>query len=99
MRKSSDSLYLRVLQQAVKKVSHIKDCSTKRSSSTFTTYIVAEDQQYVGVLRVVCDLHDRDKGKGLVGEALSKVIGDKDPRALTSRHLSSQDHLQARVQH
>lgn len=68
----------------------------KHSSLTFATYTVAEDQQHIGIARIVCDLHEGDKGKVMVGETLSKVIGNKDPESMTSRHFSCQDHLQAK---
>lgn len=66
---------------------------TKHISVRFTTYIVAEDEQHVGVFRVVHNLHEGDEGQVLVGETLSKVIRDKDTRPMTSRNFPCQDHL------
>lgn len=57
------------------------------------THVDADDHQHVGVLGVVCDLHQGAEGQVAVGETVAKVIGDKDPRSGTSRHVCCQDHL------
>lgn len=62
--------------------------------SPCATYVDAEGSQHARVLGVVCDLHERREGQLLVGEALPKVVGDEDPRALTSGHHRREDHLQ-----
>lgn len=48
----------------------------KRTASIFTTYIVAESQQHIGIVRVVCDLHEGHKWQVLMGETFSKIIRD-----------------------
>ena len=73
--------------------SNLVTFQTIYSSLTFTTYVVAEDQQHFGIVRVVCDLHQRDEGQVPVGETFSKVVRDKDPRPVTSGHVTGQDHL------
>lgn len=64
----------------------------------FTAYIIAEGYQHIGIFRIVCDLHEGDKGQFMVGETLSKVVRDKDPGAVTSRHICGQDHLKVQKQ-
>lgn len=62
------------------------------------TYVVADAHQHIGVIGVVCDLHQRIEGKVQRGETLSKVPGDKDTRSTASGHFACQEHLQAGVQ-
>lgn len=72
----------------------LPQAATQVTHQWSNTYAVAEDEQHVGVLGVVCDLHQRDEGQVLVVETLSEIVGDKDARALASGHFSCQDHLQ-----
>lgn len=71
---------------------------TKYRSCLFPTYTAAEDNQHVGILWVVRDLRQGVERQVLIGEALSKVIGDKNATLEVSRHFRCQDHLRARVQ-
>lgn len=61
-------------------------------------YFVTEGHQDIGIFWIVSDLHVGDEGQFLVGETLSKVVRDKDPGALTPRHICGQDHLKDRVE-
>lgn len=71
---------------------------TKYRSLVFTPYVVAEDNQHTGILRVVRDLRQGVERQVPVGEALSKVLRDKNAGLEVSRHFSCQNHLKARVQ-
>lgn len=64
------------------------------SWSPRATYVDAVGSQHARVLGVERDLHEGRERQLLVGEALPKVVGDEDPRALTSGHHGGEDDLQ-----
>lgn len=92
---------LQILQQVIKNGGQIHSTiklEIKHVYGRFTAYPFTEGHQYIGIFRIVCDLHEGDKGQFLVGETLSKIIRDKDSGAVTSRHICSQDHLKVQKQ-
>lgn len=61
-------------------------------------YIVADDRQNGGILRVVVDRRLGVEGQNMTAETPSKVIGNKDPSHRLSRNLCCQDDLQDKIQ-
>lgn len=58
-----------------------------------TTYMAADDQQYVGITRVVGYLYQGGERQVMVCERFPKVSRGKYTSSVPSGHISSHDHL------
>ena len=65
----------------------------RHTKTNNSTYMVAGNQQYVGIARVVGYLHHGDEGEVMLGETVPEVVRGKDTISLFSGHISSHDDL------
>ena len=65
----------------------------RHTKTNKATYMLAGDQQYVGIAGVVGYLRQGEEGEVMVGETVPKVVRGKDTRSLFSGDISSHDDL------